>query len=96
VSNSRHFGKQLVRELVTPLIKRRLATQWIQRAVRTKAECYLNIRGTVEEEEAADGQAADGEELIAANQEAVAQEPFQPAKRTRRCCVCVAAASDRR
>jgi hypothetical protein len=93
VSDTRRFLKQLVRELVTPHIQRRNATQCIQRHVRNKVECYLNSRVAVLEDEAV--------ELREADHEAEPEVPMplpqpQPAKRTRRCCFCVAAAPDRR
>jgi hypothetical protein len=39
--NTRKFGLNLVRELVTPHILRRIQMHGIQNFVKTKARCYL-------------------------------------------------------
>jgi hypothetical protein len=42
VPDTRHFGLDLVRELVTPHIKRRLLKPGVQNFVKAKAMCYLS------------------------------------------------------
>jgi hypothetical protein len=94
VTDSRRFGKQLVRDLVTPHILRRRDTPGIQNPVRTKMDCYL---GTMDHQDEAvhrvAAEAPDGE--LTANQEVEPEVP-QPAKRTRRCFVCIAATPNSR
>ncbi len=41
MADTRNFGKDLVRDLVTPHITRRLQMRGIQNSVRVKAQCYL-------------------------------------------------------
>jgi hypothetical protein len=94
VTDSRRFGKQLVRDLVIPHILRRRDTPGIQKPVRTKMDCFL---GTMEDQHAAAysvaGEAPDGEP--GANQEVEPEVP-QPGKRTRRCFVCINATPNKR
>jgi hypothetical protein len=99
--DARRFAKQLVRDLVTPHIKRRLTTPGLQNFVRNKAVCYLNIRGAALEDEPADGEdlPEDQPELVeqGANPEpGQVTEPPSPPKRTKRCFVCVSEAPSHR
>ena len=48
---TRKFGLQLVRELVTPCIKRRMKISSLQRHVLNKIRCYLGRVVDAEEEE---------------------------------------------
>jgi hypothetical protein len=45
VKDTRHFAKDLVRELATPHIMRRLLKPGIQNFVRVKAQCYFGKFG---------------------------------------------------
>jgi hypothetical protein len=41
VKDTRHFAQDLIRELVTPHIKRRLRLPGVQNFVKSKAQCYF-------------------------------------------------------
>jgi hypothetical protein len=92
VPDTRQFGKELVRDLVTPHIRRRLQMRGLQTYVSMKAHCYLGVSG-------APLQGLHGEDPSEESGQDPVQDPVQETaavgpkpKKTRRCVLCIAAA----
>ncbi len=100
----RHFGKELVRDLVMPHIRRRLHMSCIQYSVRVKAQCYLGgVIGALPEDQPrvevdplGDLAQEPGQDTLLIFDAAAETEPKTKPRKTRRCHACIARAPNHR
>jgi hypothetical protein len=91
--DTRNFVRELVRELVTPQIQRRIKMRGIQTYIKIKAEIYLNAAKEAlreDEEDQPEGDA--GRTVEDQSEEREDEEPRTPA--TKRCSVCIRSATN--
>jgi len=92
ILDTRNFARQLVRELVTPHIKRRLKKKGIQKFVKIKAECYLKKEKEGEDEEQEEEEQEEQEQEEGEQEEAESvqvEDPETPLRGTKRCSACL-------